>query len=281
MPAFAPVRWKHITSRDNATYKLLRELSESARERRKQGRAVLDGLHLVEAFMRFVGPPELLAVSERGRDHGEIQAFLGAHPAADVVVFSDALFKEISPVATPVGLLALVTIPRPRAPHFSQNSCVVLDAVQDAGNVGSILRSAAGAGIEHVILGKGCAQAWSPKVLRAAMGAHFVLNVHEHLPLPDALAGYSGSIMTTALSGGESVFQVDLTGPVAWVFGNEGAGVGAELAALAHRKVFVPMSDKVESLNVAAAVAVCLFEQRRQQLHSAATADLRRRAGPA
>lgn len=274
---------KHITSRDNPTYKLLRDLSESARERRKLGRAILDGLHLVEAFMRFVGAPELLAVSERGRGQGEIQAFLGAHPAANVVILSDTLFKEISPVATPAGLLALVTIPRPRALHLTQDSCVVLDAVQDAGNVGSILRSAAAAGMEDVILGKGCAQAWSPKVLRAAMGAHFVLNLHEHLPVPDALAGYRGSVIATALSGGESVFQVDLTGPVAWVFGNEGAGVGAELAALAQRRVFVPMSDKVESLNVAAAVAVCLFEQRRQQLQSGRTAPagLRRHAGPA
>ncbi len=257
---------KHISSRDNSTFKLLRELAESARERRKQGRTVLDGMHLVEAYTQAVGLPELVAVSEQGWEQAEIRRYIDGRPGLAVTVFADGLFRELSPVATPTGILALVPVPAPRAPDLAGKSCVVLDAVQDAGNVGSILRSAAAAGVTEVILGKGCAQGWSPKVLRAAMGAHFALHIHEHLPLEQALADYRGTIVTTRLEGGESIFEADLSGPIAWVFGNEGAGVAPEVQALAQRALHIPMSGRVESLNVAAAAAVCLFEERRQKL---------------
>jgi TrmH family RNA methyltransferase len=257
---------KHISSRDNPTFKLLRELAESARERRKQGRTVLDGIHLVQAYTEAVGLPELVAISEQGWDQGEIRRYIDGQPGVTVAVFADSLFRELSPVATPTGILALVPVPALRPLDRTGGSWVALDAVQDAGNVGSILRSAAAAGITEVVLGKGCAQGWSPKVLRAAMGAHFALSIHEHLPLEQALADYRGTIVTTRLEGGDSIFEADLSGPIAWVFGNEGTGVAPAVQALAQRTLHIPMSGRVESLNVAAAAAVCLFEERRQKL---------------
>lgn len=267
---------KKITSRDNPTFKLLRDLSESARERRKQGRTLLDGLHLVEAYRSAVGLPELLVVSEHGLVQAEIRRFLDRHPELSVTVCADGLFREISPVTTPTGILAVIPLPRAPGLNLEGKSCVVLDAVQDAGNVGSMLRSAAAAGIEEVILGRGCAQAWSPRVLRAAMGAHFALGIHEHLPVGEALAGYDGTIVTTRLDARDSIYDLDLGGPVTWLFGNEGAGLAPEFDALAHRAVHIPMSGKIESLNVAAAAAICLFEERRQKL-----GRLRTRAGRA
>ena len=155
----------------------------------------------------------------------------------------DVLFEHVSPVVTPTGILALIDIPHPPPQGRLEGSCVLLDAIQDAGNLGSILRSAAAAGVQDVLLGAGCAQVWSPRVLRAAMGAHFVLRVHEHGWLPNA------------------------RGPVAWLFGNEGAGLPSELAALATDSVCIPMPGEAESLNVAAAAAVCLFEEVRQKRH--------------
>jgi TrmH family RNA methyltransferase len=258
-----PVSMKTITSRDNPTFRQLCALAGSGRERRKQNRTLLDGMHLVEAWCRHFGLPELLAVSRSGVDHPEIRSFLDKHPQARTVRFGDVLFGEFSPVATPSGILALVAIPTP-APAGS-GSRVLLDAVQDAGNLGSILRSAAAAGIRDVFLGAGCAQAWSPRVLRAAMGAHFGLRLHEHAPLAASLEGFPGRIVSTSLGASGSLYALDLRGPVAWLFGNEGAGLSPELAALATHAVHIPMPGKAESLNVAAAAAICLFEEVRQK----------------
>jgi RNA methyltransferase, TrmH family len=256
---------KYISSRDNPSFKALRLLSRSARERRKQGRTVLDGLHLVEAYVSRVGPPLLLAASERGMAQEEIRRLVDLLPGSAPTVFSDALFAEISPVDTPTGLLALVDIPQTRVPQPVASSCIVLDSIQDSGNVGSILRSAAAAGVPLALLTDGCAQVWSPKTLRAAMGAHFELTLVERADVARLLVHYPGQVLATRLDRGESLFDLDLAGPVAWLFGSEGAGLSTELAALAGEAVRIPMPGAAESLNVAAAAAICLFEQVRQR----------------
>lgn len=265
---------KKIASRENASFRRLRILAESSRERRKQNRTLLDGMHLVAAYTERFGLPELLAVSEQGCSRPEIAAYLAAHPQAPVALFPDPLFKEISPVATPTGILAMIPLPAPAGASPAGGSCVLLDAVQDAGNLGSILRSAAAAGIRDVFLASGCAQAWSPRVLRAAMGAHFALDIREHAPLDDVLAGFAGMRLAASLAGGESLYTVDLGGRIAWLFGNEGAGLSPALERAASNSVFIPMPGSAESLNVAAAAAVCLFEEVRQK------ARLRSPAGP-
>ncbi len=254
---------KKITSRDNPTFRQLRALADSGRERRKQNRTLLDGMHLVEAWCRRFGPPELLAISPSGAENAEIGRFLEEHPHAQPILLGDALFGEISPVAAPSGILAV--IPIPASAPAGGGSRVLLDAVQDAGNLGSILRSAAAAGVEDVFLGAGCAQAWSPRVLRAAMGAHFGLRLHEHAPLAGVLADFPGVILSASLRASASLYEFDLRGPVAWLFGNEGAGLSSELEALATHAVRIPMPGGSESLNVAAAAAVCLFEEVRQK----------------
>lgn len=263
---------KRISSRDNAAFKRLRQLAHSGRERRKQGRTLADGVHLVQTYLARVGSPELLVASEQGAAHPEIAALLAQHPAADALLLSDALFAEVSPVDSPSGLLALIAIP-PEPGGSVRDSCVVLDAVQDAGNVGTLLRTAAAAGVREALLTEGCAQAWSPRVLRAAMGAHFGLRIREHADAARLLEAYPGRIVATAVRGACSLFEADLRGPVAWLFGNEGAGLGETLAALAHERLHIPMEAAAESLNVAAAAAVCLFEQRRQRLAQAREID--------
>jgi TrmH family RNA methyltransferase len=256
---------KRITSRENPAYRLLRTLAESSRERRKQCRTLLDGMHLLAAYAERYGLPELLAVSEHGLAQPEIAAFLAANPRGNVLLFGDGLFKEISPVTTPTGILASIPVPAQAVPAHWSGSCVLLDAIQDAGNLGSILRSAAAAAIPDVFLGPGCAQAWAPRVLRAAMGAHFTLNIHEHVALHQVLSQFSGASVATGLQGGRSIHELDLAGPVAWLFGNEGAGLTADLLQATSQSAFIPMPGKAESLNVAAAAAVCLFEEVRQK----------------
>lgn len=264
---------KRISSRDNPSVKLLHQLATSSRERRKLGQTLLDGVHLVETWMKRVGRPRMLIVSESGLHAMEIEALVrsmqtggqGAE-SGEVVVLSDVLFAHVSPVEHPAGVLALIDIPPSPPARLSGASCVVLDAIQDAGNLGTLLRTAAAAGIGEAVLTTGCAQAWSPRVLRAAMGAHVALKLHEHADAAQLLANFSGPVIATRLGAATSLYTLDLRRPVAWLFGNEGAGLSEDVAALASREVHIPMPGMAESLNVAAAAAVCLFEQVRQSL---------------
>lgn len=254
---------KIISSRDNATFKSLKKLAHSARERKKTDQVLLDGAHLIEAHAACLGAPEMLVLSDGSRDKAENRALLARFPKIPSLAMSDVLFRELSPVETPSGLLALAARPRLALPGQARFA-VFLDAVQDPGNLGSILRSAAAAGVDAAYLSAGCADAWSPRVLRGGMGAHFTLPLREGADLAALAAGFSGEVMVTSLEAEASVFDLDLTGPIALVIGNEGSGVSPALQAAATRLARIPMPGAVESLNVAAAAAICLFERVRQ-----------------
>lgn len=255
---------KSIASRDNATFKQLKKLADSSRERRKAGQALLDGVHLVEAALQAGLVPQMLVVSESGAVHEEIAALLRKTPAVQVICLADGLFVEISPVETPAGILALIDIPHshvPAKPDFA----LLLEDVQDPGNLGTLLRSAAAAGVQVAWLSTGCADAWSPRVLRAGMGAHFALAIEERVNLLEKAAGFAGLTVATSLAATRLLYELDLTGPVALMAGNEGAGLSADLLALANTQIRIPMPGNIESLNVAAATAICLFERVRQK----------------
>jgi len=255
---------KQIDSSANSRFKALLRLVESSRERKKAGRSVLDGVHLIAAYQEQAGKPEQLAVSRQGLVNPEIRALLDGMKGVDTVVLSDTLFKMLSSVLTPTGILAVVETPRPQPVPRDLDTCVMLEDLQDPGNLGSILRSCAAAGVRNVLLSAGSVHAWSPRVLRAAMGAHFALAIHEGVDLQAAARGYAGKRVATQQRALRTLFETDLTGRVALLLGNEGAGLSAGLLAAADTVVSVPMPGRAESLNVAAAAAVCLFERIRQ-----------------
>ncbi|MDD4881624.1 MAG: RNA methyltransferase, partial [Gallionellaceae bacterium] len=166
------------------------------------------------------------------------------------------------PVSTPTGILSVIDIPKPE-PARSDRFAMLLEEIQDPGNLGSLLRSAAAAGVEAVYLSKGCAEAWSPKALRGSQGGHFRLNIHEGADLTETVRMFPGRAYAAALRCGCDLYSLDLTGPSAFAFGNEGAGLSDAL--LRETTAFsIPMAGEVESLNVAAAAAICLFERVRQ-----------------
>jgi TrmH family RNA methyltransferase len=255
---------KEIRSRDNPHYRRLHRLVQSSQERRRAGLSVLDGAHLVAAYCARVGPPEYIAVSRAGSVDCEIRAILDSFGQPEPVVFTDGLFREISSVATPTGIVAVVKTPQPQPLPREPDACVMLEALQDPGNLGSILRSCAAAGVVHVLLSRGSVHAWSPRVLRAGMGAHFSLHIHEHADLRAVADGFAGTVIATRAQAHALLYDADLTGQVALVFGNEGGGLSPELRSAAHKEISIPMPGHAESLNVAAAVAVCLFERVRQ-----------------
>ncbi|MGV0974916.1 MAG: TrmH family RNA methyltransferase [Azonexus sp.] len=254
---------KLIRSRDNPFFKGLKRLAESGRERRKAGRTLLDGVHLVEAYEAVHGPVETLVVSESALAAGEIAAYLEGR---EVVILADSLLRDLGLVDTPSGLLAVVAMPTATLAVDREKDAVLLDGVQDPGNLGAILRTAAAAGVGQALLGPGCASAWSPKVLRAGQGAHFALAIHEDADLGAFMADYRGTTAVTCLDDATPLYDASWEGSLAWVFGAEGQGVSPELLAAARLRIKIPMPGEVESLNVAAAAAVCLFEALRRKL---------------
>jgi TrmH family RNA methyltransferase len=255
---------KRIDSSANPRYKALRRLVESSRERARSGLSILDGAHLVAAYLDHAGQPEQLAVSRAGAQDPEIRALLARMADVDAVVLGDAQFTTLSSVVTPTGILAVVKTPRPQPHPRAMQACVMLEELQDPGNLGSILRSCAAAGVDHVLLSRGSAHAWSPRVLRAGMGAHFALAIYEGTDLRGAARDFGGERVATRPGAPQSIYESDLKGRIALMLGNEGAGLSADLLAAADRVVSIPMSGKAESLNIAAAAAVCLFERVRQ-----------------
>lgn len=255
---------RHITSADNPRFRALLKLHESSRERRKAGLSLLDGVHLVSTYLQRVGAPEELVVTASHAEHPEVAALLRSDLIREPTTLSDPLFRQLSSVATPTGVIAAVRTPRPQGIPSSPGPCVMLEDLQDPGNLGSILRSAAAAGVEEVYLSRKCVQAWSPRVLRAGMGAHFALRIYEDVDLGAFARAYPGRVFAAAADGGTPFYEADLEGRAALLFGNEGAGLTRELRDSAHAAISIPMPGGVESLNVAAAAAVCLFERVRQ-----------------
>jgi len=253
-----------ITSSDNPRFRELVGLAESGRDRRQAGLAVIDGLHLIESYRQRQGAPRQLVVSSTGRQRPDVAALVASLPLVPCLELSDALFRRLSPVQTPTGILALIPIPERGPPPESPEACVLLEDVQDPGNLGSILRSTAAAGIRQVCLSAQCADLWSPKVLRAGMGAHFALECFAGVDLGGFAARFPGRLIATELQATVSIFDVDLTGQVGLIFGNEGAGLSPALLAAAGTRAAIPMPGRAESLNIAAAAAVCLFERVRQ-----------------
>lgn len=255
---------KTITSADNPRFRALLKLAQSARERRTSGLSLLDGVHLVSAYAQHAGLPREIALSRSGLATNEVARLLEGLSGVETVLYSDALFRQLSSVATPTGIIAVVATPRLEQPASLEGPCVWLEDIQDPGNVGSILRSAAAAGMRTVCLSRHSVHAWSPRVLRAGMGAHFALRIIEGADMLALADGYAGRIIATSVTSGTPVFEADLAGNVALLFGNEGGGLSAALAARAHQTIHIPMPGLTESLNVGAAAAVCLFERVRQ-----------------
>lgn len=263
---------KAITSRDNPLYKDMRLLATSSQARRRSGRTLLDGVHLCEAYLQQVGMPHLCVVGESARTQPEVVVLMSACDAghATCIVLPDALFHALSQVEHGVDLLFVVDTPQQAPPPRLTQSAVLLDNLQDPGNLGSILRSAAAAGIASVFCSPGTAFAWAPKVLRAGMGAHFLLTIAENVDLAILIGESSVPVVATSSHTATSLYALNLQQPVAWLFGHEGKGVSAPLMALAAHCVAIPQPGTIESLNVAACAAICFFEQVRQ---SAAAPD--------
>jgi RNA methyltransferase, TrmH family len=253
-----------ITSRDNPIFKRLKKLAESSRERREARMTLLDGGHLIEAYLDAGGQPRTLLHAQSCAE--QIWQPLAARcEGTKAVAVADALFAELSPVESPTGVLAEAGWIEVKAQAEVAELVLLIEDIQDPGNLGSLLRSAAAAGATLAVLSKGCADAWSPKALRGGQGAQFVLPMLLRADLADWMRSATYPVWALAPYGEKSVFDLALKTPAGLLVGNEGAGLSAAVLRLARGGVRIPMPRKVESLNAAAAAAVALFEAVRQR----------------
>ncbi|MBI1173873.1 MAG: RNA methyltransferase [Sideroxydans sp.] len=257
---------KHISSRDNPLFKELVRLAGSARQRRKAGQTLLDGVHLLSACIASGKRPLQLVATQAALQDDEVAALLQQLSDIPLTRLDDNLFAELSELKTPSGILALIEPSQPAVSATHSRFCLLLEDIQDPGNLGSMVRSAAAAGCDAVFMSQGCADAWSPKVLRAGMGGHFALSIHESVELPALATSFPGKVYAAALQATASLYDCDLGGPLGFAIGNEGAGLSAGLLDICQ-PFTIPMPGRVESLNAAVAAAVCLFEAARQRAH--------------
>jgi len=234
-----------LTSKDNPKVKRWIRLASDARFRRSEKRALIEGPHLLSAALQHgIKLVAVLAAEDAAVD----ASLLGDKP----VILGKGVFRAIVEADTPQGVAAEIAIPAGRKAH---GAAVFLEGIQDPANVGAILRSAAAFGIARVVLDQACADPWSPRALRAGMGGHFALDVVETKDLGAEMDAFQGTVAATVPRGGAAPGAAD-----AWVFGAEGSGLSEETLRRAKVKVTIPMAAGTESLNVAAAAAICLYQ---------------------
>lgn len=251
---------KSVTSPDNPLLRRVRKLVSTPTSYREFRQVWIEGEHLGQACMAHAMNVEAAVISESSWAQSAMQGWL--HPVPSVVVVPDALFARVSALPSPGGVGLVMELPSAVSVSATAPT-VVLDRLQDAGNVGSILRSAAALGVAQVLALPGTAGLWSPKVLRAGMGAQFGLRLIEAADL-DMVRALQLPMIATSSHAVHAVWDAQWSTPCNWAFGHEGQGLGAELEALCSLTVRIPQPGGQESLNVAAAAAICLYEGMRR-----------------
>ncbi len=241
---------KLITSAQNEQLKHLFRLLTQAKARRESGETVLEGVHLLQTYLQSGGTPKQVYLPEKKQQHPEIQDMTAQLDEGLITWVGNEALSKITSLTDADDVMTWIDIPQ-QAGLPSDGDCVVLERVQDPGNAGTDI--------------------WSPKVLRAGMGAHFLLSIFSRVELSAWMETYKHQIWATALGGRNiGLYEMDLSQPCAWMFGNEGSGVSETAKEKADACVKIPMLGQTESLNVAMAATVCLFEQMRQRIHAQA-----------
>jgi len=251
---------QRIQSRDNPLLVRLRRLVQDGSAYRRTGQVWIEGDHLCAALRARGRPAQQAVITEEAWQDQRLRDL--ASWADKVTLLPPALFAGISTLESPAAIGFVLDMPQASA-LLPNSASLVLDRVQDPGNVGSMLRSAAAFGCAQVLALKGTAALWSPKVLRAGMGAHFGLHLVESLTEAD-LATLAVPLVATDPHAGPALHELQLPWPCAWVLGHEGQGISASLAAACALRVRIPQPGGEESLNVAAAAAIALYESSRQ-----------------
>ncbi len=258
---------ERITSAQNPLIKKIAKLSRSASFRKKENLVVLDGIHLVQEVIKTKNECNIEQVfySKKGGRNHEIKKLMPFISDKKWIQIPDNLLMKIAPTKSPSGILTLYTKPKVQV-LSDENFIILLDHIADPGNMGTIIRTGVSMGVEAFFCSPDCVDIWGPKVLRAAQGAHLYTKIFERFNLKNIKSHFDGKILGTFLDAkATSLFKTDLTGKIGLCFGNEGAGISDVFEQYGDQKIYIPMKNNFESLNVAIAAAICCAEKRRQE----------------
>ncbi len=253
-----------ITSKDNPIIKTVYALLTGSRQRKKLGKTVIEGTHLLESYLNASFTPDTVIVSESGLHNDEINALLNRLENVKTLTISDNLYKEIRTLGESLPIMAMIDMPHLDFNQPITSDCLIINGVQDNGNLGTLLRTASAVGIKTIVCTMGTASAWSPKTLRAGMGANFSLDIFENINVDEILAKVKVPMFATSSHTDKVIYQTDLRQPLALIMGHEGQGVDERLLSQSV-PIALPQPNGQESLNVAIAGALCLYEVLRQR----------------
>lgn len=253
-----------ITSKDNPTIKTAHALLTGSRQRKKLGKTVIEGTHLLDAYLNADLTPDTVIVSESGLQNDEIIGLLNRLNNVKTLTISDSLYKDIRTLGESLPMMAIIEMPTLSLDYPITQDCLIINGVQDNGNLGTLLRTASAVGIKTVICTSGTASAWSPKTLRASMGANFSLDIYENVSVEKVLEMVEVPLFATSSHTDALIYHTDLKQPLALIMGHEGQGVDEMLMQQATR-IALPQPNGQESLNVAIAGSLCLYEMLRQR----------------
>ena len=255
----------YIESKENNLFKSTKKLKER-KNRSKTNKYIIEGFRLVQEAFKAKVDVDYLIVTEDAKD--KVNEFLGEYINDKIKIYeiSNNLFKELISTENPQGILAVIKM---NTMDLKSNGDFYLlcDKLQDPGNLGTIIRTAHAAGVQGIILTKGTVDIYNEKTIRSTMGSIFYIPIHyddENLSLVNELKGKGFDLVVTSLDTDKNFFEADLRGKVLLTVGNEGNGVSVEVLEIADTKVKIPMPGNAESLNVAVASSVIMYEKVRQ-----------------
>ncbi|MFL1732015.1 TrmH family RNA methyltransferase [Moraxella oculi] len=252
-----------ITSLKNPIIKHAATLLINHRHRKKNGQTVLEGVHLLDAYLKQGLAVDKVIVSDTALHNDEVITLIQHINKTDIIVATDTLYKQIRTLGDGVDIMAIIRTPTPTLGIIT-GDCLILDGLQDSGNIGTLLRTASAVGITTIITTPHTAHLWSPKCLRAGMGANFALDIYEHISINDILSQVKTPLYATSSHTNKVIYNHDLTSHIAWVLGHEGQGV-SDVFLQSATPIALPQPNGQESLNVGVAGSICFYEMLRQR----------------
>ena len=265
------MRYQTIQSDANAKFKRWKKLADNTRFIKKEGATLAEGAHLVlTLFERKIKPTALIFRSSGVSEEVSEVVRCWSDDGVDCYVLDNKLYDQISPVEHGAGVIAEVRIKNEPLPQKAKCDVLYLDGVQDPGNVGTLIRTAVAAGVTTIAASRESASLWSPKALRAGMGAHFAAHLYENVDVTDLQQAFEATCLAADARGGSDIYETPdwESGNTVWMMGAEGPGLSQTALSVADKRLYIPIIKDCESLNVGAAAAVCLFEQRRRRLQA-------------
>lgn len=251
-----------ITSKDNPLIKTAHALLTDPKKRKKMGQTVIEGTHLLDAYLKAEKMPISVIISESGLNNDEIQSLIKKFNKNPIII-SDTLYKNIRTLGTSLPIMAVIEMPNLILNHAIDNDCLILNGIQDTGNLGTLLRTASATDFKTVICTPNTAHAYNPKTLRASMGANFSLAIYENISVDAIFHFVKVPLFATTSHANGLIYRKDLTKPLALILGNEGQGVDERFLKKATPLTLPQYGE--ESLNVGVAGSVCLYEILRQR----------------